>query len=557
MAQIVSTAVVQETVNKVLSNLVQKYEEREESSADRNMERLEMAHIRLEAVLETADKWQIADASLLLWRRKLKRAAQECDDTLHRCKQRILEDEETENEVRRSSFPKRIAHTAKSFVSSIFCPNKDESNSSAVRRFEWFADGGSEFLRLVELGGTPRRHMPFDPLIRHLLAGKKIQHRILQANGHPLFLLLEPYVTAEYGNEARLFFMQRDGKAPEDDFFLSIMLQISESTDIVGIAVKCLQLFTPLFKSTVETIREKLMQLPTEDFSWVPYVDTHHKEHWDNLHIFGTHWLRPNPLCCKQHDQHKLCHGRKLNRSRFPDASLEPVIEVHMLSQVWLSECNQHKALLSETRNSPQDSFYLKAGLLFAPHGEDTLPVDRSPAIAAIHSEEQHCLHTDFTLAQLQETVVPKAVDYFCKNNEATVYQMIWRSKHGTAYIHVEMASVFMQSARRMLRRKDQSENWSNAVYQFISLWDTHAPVEQQRLIKDWIHKERERQQLLIGAPPVSYKSCKVDRQVKRCEIEDCERDVLLGNRSMFDSVHSRGQQMAQIEGQEEEQRHS
>jgi len=85
MADIVSSAVVQETVSKVLSNLVRKYEEKDESNKDMNLERLEMAHTRLEAVLEISDRWQITDASLLRWNSKLKRVAQECDDTLHNC----------------------------------------------------------------------------------------------------------------------------------------------------------------------------------------------------------------------------------------------------------------------------------------------------------------------------------------------------------------------------------------------------------------------------------------------------------------------------------------
>ncbi|KAJ1287539.1 hypothetical protein BS78_02G018000 [Paspalum vaginatum] len=540
MAQIVSTAVVQETVSKALSNLVQKYEQRKESYANRTMERLEMAHVKLEAVLDTADKWQITDASLLRWRHKLKRATQECDDTLHRCKQRILEDEETEEEVRKSSFPKRIAHTTKSFVFSMFSPNKDELYSSAVRRFEWFADGADKFLRLVEHGGTPRRHVPFNPLVKHLLAGNKLQHRIIRANRSPLFLLLEPFITAEHGVEARLVFMQKDANVPEDDFVLTVMLQISESTEIVGIAIKCLQLLAPLFKPAAETIRKEVMRLPTDDFSWVPYVDTHHREHWDNVHIIGTQWFRPNPLCCKQHDQHKLCHGRKLNKS---DVSLEPVIEVHMLGRVSLpADCKQHMALLSETKNSPQDSSYLKAGLLFTPHGyfEDILFVDRIPTIEANY---QHCLHTDFTLGQLEEIVVPKGIDYFCKNNEATIYQMLWRSKHGTAYIHVELARIFMQSTQRTLERKDESGNWANAPYQFVNLWGMHAPIHQQRPIKDWIHKEKERR-LLVGTPRLhlNYKSCNMDMQVKQCDMTGCERDVL-ENRSMFDRVHNRGQQ--------------
>jgi hypothetical protein len=108
MAEVVSSAIVQETVSQVLSGLVQKYEEKEESNVNRNLERLEMAHIRLEAALETSERWQITDVSLLCWRRKLKRAAQECDETLHRCKLKILEDNHMEHTCLPLAAPKQI-----------------------------------------------------------------------------------------------------------------------------------------------------------------------------------------------------------------------------------------------------------------------------------------------------------------------------------------------------------------------------------------------------------------------------------------------------------------
>ena len=79
---IVGSAVVQESVSQILSGLLQKYVEKQNSNAFRNLERLEMAHIRLEAVLQTSDKRDITDTSLLRWRRKLKSVAQECDETL-------------------------------------------------------------------------------------------------------------------------------------------------------------------------------------------------------------------------------------------------------------------------------------------------------------------------------------------------------------------------------------------------------------------------------------------------------------------------------------------
>jgi len=240
-----------------------------------------MAHIKLDAALETSEKWQITDASLLRWRKKLKRAAQECDDTLHECKNRILEEEQIEQEVRNSAFPKRIAHATKSFISSAFA--HDNQLSSVVQRFEWYADGASDFLRFIELGCTPYCHMPFNPFIKNFFSGKKLQHKIDQGNETTFFVLWLPFITAEHGIEVSLVFIQKDVNAPENNFYFSIMLQLSESTDILGIAIKCLQLFTPLFKSKVEIIRNKIMQLPTQDFSWVPLVDSRQKEHWDNL----------------------------------------------------------------------------------------------------------------------------------------------------------------------------------------------------------------------------------------------------------------------------------
>ena len=51
MAKIVCSAIVEETVSQILSGLVQKYEVKEESNSSRNLERLEMAHIKLEAAL--------------------------------------------------------------------------------------------------------------------------------------------------------------------------------------------------------------------------------------------------------------------------------------------------------------------------------------------------------------------------------------------------------------------------------------------------------------------------------------------------------------------------
>ena len=56
-AEMVSSVVAQETVSQILSGLVKRYTE--SNDANRKFERLEMAHIRQDAALETSDKWQI------------------------------------------------------------------------------------------------------------------------------------------------------------------------------------------------------------------------------------------------------------------------------------------------------------------------------------------------------------------------------------------------------------------------------------------------------------------------------------------------------------------
>ena len=147
----------------------------------------------------------------------------------------------------------------------------------------------------------------------HLFAGKKLQHKFARGHEDHLFLLcLAPYTATEHGIEATLLFIHKDGNTPKNNFVLIVVLQISESTDIVGIIIKCLQLFTPNFKPIVEIIKKELTQLPIQDLPWVPCVDSYLYKHRDKLHCFSTQWFRPNPLCCKQHNQHKLCRSSKL-----------------------------------------------------------------------------------------------------------------------------------------------------------------------------------------------------------------------------------------------------
>ena len=156
-----------------------------------------------------------------------------------------------------------------------------------------------------------------------------------------------------------------------------------------------------------------------------------------------SQWTRPNPFCCKQHGQHEIRRFGNQDTAALSGVLLEPVIEFSLHCQLSLSVCIKEKTSLSKDIIFLEDYPYLNAGIFFAPHGssEDILPENRSLEIAAIIRKEQDCLHTDVTLEKLEELILPKAIDYFRQNAKATVYQMLWKSKHGFPHIQVEKAS--------------------------------------------------------------------------------------------------------------------
>ncbi|CAN6361273.1 unnamed protein product [Urochloa humidicola] len=170
MAEMVGSAVAEETLKQVVSGLIGNKRQREEEetaageseTTEQDVERLEMAQIKLEVALEASRRWHIRDASLLRWRRKLKRAAHECGDTLRTVAEDEAREQEAMRQRRSSSFPRRLAHAAKNSIfdaAALFgrgCGDSGHAAAAAVRRFEWLADGAGEFVRFVELGGTPR-----------------------------------------------------------------------------------------------------------------------------------------------------------------------------------------------------------------------------------------------------------------------------------------------------------------------------------------------------------------------------------------------------------------
>ena len=196
---------------------------------------------------------------------------------------------------------------------------------------------------------------------------------------------------------------------------------------------------------------------------------------------------------------------------------LEPVIDFSLYCQVSMSAYSKQKISLSEDIISMQDYPYLKAGISFAPHGslEDMLPLGSSSEKAAIVHMEQNCLYTNIALEQLEEIILPKAIDYFHQNAEAMVYQMIWKSKHGFAHIHIEKPCMSTRrssmrtrrtfgvaSERKLLQGHDEELiRHRIRVCHSLELWVKHVPVRLQRSLMKWVRKEKK----ILSAAPQLY----------------------------------------------------
>jgi hypothetical protein len=507
MADKFRTAVVQETVSQIVSGVFQKY--KEHSNDKERIERLEMVQIKLEAALELSYKWQITDATALQrWQKKLKRVSQECDATLRECKRRIVQEQEeertTEDGARAYTFAKRVARAGRSIISLFSHDQTSNSSASAsiVRRFERFADGASEFLRFVEFGGTPCQYMFFDPLIRHLFAGRKLEHRIDRGDSRHFLFLIRPFSSSiEHGVEARLLLIHKDASSVEENFVLGVMLQLSESTDIVGTAVRSLELFTADHaKRAVDAARGELTQLATQDFRWVPYADSNSKQHWHKIHGLLTQWFRPNPECCKLHNKHR--HRNSPGSGRGSSDADESTSKLHhhtcldQVIQVYL----QHHVVVSDSDHCSRNwnrKAVMKHGVLFSPHCS---PEDSKQLVPASGTGSSSAAAAQvINVEQLENIMFPTATDCLSLSAQATVYQMLWKTRHGAAYLLVGRAGTALRRSTRRARQNSTSSRavdtkWerTQVVADFLRAWLAHTPSRLQGSFLDWIKEDKE-----------------------------------------------------------------
>ncbi|KAM3354534.1 hypothetical protein ACQJBY_025305 [Aegilops geniculata] len=535
MAEMVKSVIVGEAVSRIISGIAptSKNEGKsdEEAGGGGGLERLEMARIKMEAALQASDRWQLTDMSLLHWRKKLKRAAQDCNNEARRCRQLSWEEHEAEQVVRKSSFPIRVAHATKAFISSRAGCNNDHSSAGsatavAIRKFEWYAEGAGEFIKYVQLGGTPRQHLFFDPLIGHIFAGKRLVYELLHPGGQYQFFGVRPMSFEERGLEAMVSFVYEDCKMPNSSFCFGFMMRLSKSTDIIGTTVSCLRLVNAHFKSMADAIIKEITQLPTQDFSWVPTeVKNSHTEYWNSIHRTLTGWFRPDPLCCQgyDHDSVPLCcsggdaKGKNGNKFMLSSEFPEPVCQMFLQRHISLSEYNNlllpgPTTISGYEDTAPENFPPLKLGILFIPHDsleEGPKSAGEGSAIEAIDGEKQGLTHANVHPHQLADILLPKAITHLYTNTQATTYQICWTSNHGSAHLCVEKTRTLkrcggIRSTRRGRKVKGTSTRvrchmqqiqeirevqWKRLAGDFLKLWTVRSSQRLRGLFSAWIEQ--------------------------------------------------------------------
>jgi hypothetical protein len=396
----------------------------------------------------------------------------------------------------------------------------DESSSSSVdiRRLERFAEGASEFLRFVEFGGAPgQQHVFFNPLVGDLLAGKTLRYRALRG-GRLYHLGMRPTRFAERGVEAMVWFAFQDLREPAKSINFRFMLRLSESSDVFGIIIECLRsAATPHFMAAAEDVRRELVQLPTQDFRWVSQFPYAEKEYWVDVHSTLTRWLRPDPLCCDQHE-HDLATFSNSNANsssstmpRLSSLYPEEVIVLYLQCYVELSDEQRSRQKATENgRTSNRNSGLappLKLGALFIPH-DTPIGIDHGAetyALEVIDGKEQETVHKNLSLQDVDEKLLHKAIDHLCQNPNSRTYQMCLRSSHGTAYLCADKAGTRAPSSgrsktagspstrvrnKRMMGKKqegDGMEGWLEVSRDLLKLWAVCASDQLHGSVRSWI----------------------------------------------------------------------
>ncbi|TVU40774.1 hypothetical protein EJB05_14251, partial [Eragrostis curvula] len=416
----VVSAVVHEGVNRAVSFVLGNREGM--ASKEHKMERLEMAVSFLKVALERSGNLPITEVSMLHLRKRLESFYIEGRLLLNKLKG---QEEGGQGVTRLYNFPRRFLSLARNLLpSSLLGFNVDRSLSlsdDVVQRFEQRAGYARGFLSTLESRCSlwDFRFCPY-PLTRRLLQGTTLGYLLIQGSQTPVgIVLVWPIRSVDRGVEVSIIYKYKcDARLPGKSFCLFLILRLSESTDIVGIASNCLRALTSQFKLVTRSAIGEVTQIPT-------YVQEH-KYRLPRLLREASKTWRPDPLCCTANEWSNGATTSELSHL-FP----EPVIYVHF--QCYVSAL---KYSPRSTRYVVRDWPPLKLTTTFSPH----TPVhdNQWEGVAVVETTTNVWEQRAGGIEQVGEMVRSKAIECLVRQPKLKNYHVYWASRHGEAWFNVE-----------------------------------------------------------------------------------------------------------------------
>lgn len=161
------------------------------------------------------------------------------------------------------------------------------------------------------------------PLVRHLFEWKHIFYEMVHADLERHFEVWPALLEEERGLEALVGYTYSDHKRPHKSFCLLFALRLSESTNIIGIAIKCLEALASQSNIMADTATGELTLLAS--LQDVPHS---HAPPWvgiQEMYSEMTQMYRPDPLCCNAKG-HRSCTNKVVGLSQISETLPEEVI---------------------------------------------------------------------------------------------------------------------------------------------------------------------------------------------------------------------------------------
>ncbi|CAL4899370.1 unnamed protein product [Urochloa decumbens] len=256
MADIVFSTIAGEAARKLLSSLLSGENGAWESHEDR-VDRLEVAVLKLQTIVAVSEDLQITHRPLLHWKAKLKRVAKEGKGVL-RSQKEIFKNK------RSSSIWQDMSRVAKRFAPFVY--GDEDLSVATVRRFERFADCADDFIKFIERSGRPIKSVAFLPaLALFLMAGKSLEISLRIRSGGTAVILLQPWWLGEHGEGndkiACLWISYDHDVAWENGLKMMAAFYLSESLDVMRIAMNCIDLLPPQFCTARASLKEIVAEM--------------------------------------------------------------------------------------------------------------------------------------------------------------------------------------------------------------------------------------------------------------------------------------------------------